>query len=125
MTSIFSGCSTAIQRFSHGWHPESGFIRNRWDTYSEHTMLPHGDHGSSSHHIPAESWYAWKRDWIDYDGFHYLSSGTPLFTHQYSQRGSTIVAAARSAARRLITSKTRYSRPVPTGNFASISARNS
>jgi len=69
---------------SHGWHPESGFIRNRWDTYSEHTMLYLMAIGSSSHHIPAESWYAWKRDWIDYDGFHYLSSGTPLFTHQYS-----------------------------------------
>jgi hypothetical protein len=22
-----------------GWHPESGFIKARWDNYSEHTML--------------------------------------------------------------------------------------
>jgi hypothetical protein len=69
---------------SHGWHPESGFIRNRWDTYSEHTMLYLMAIGSPFHSIPAESWYAWKRDWIDYGGFHYLSSGAPLFTHQYS-----------------------------------------
>jgi len=24
---------------SMGWHPESGFIKSRWDNYSEHTML--------------------------------------------------------------------------------------
>jgi hypothetical protein len=69
---------------SHGWRPETGFIRSRWDTYSEHTMLYLMAIGSPSHRIAPESWYAWRRDWIDYAGFHYLSSGTPLFTHQYS-----------------------------------------
>src|ERR1044072_4642760 len=24
---------------SHGWRPETGFIKTRWDTYSEHLIL--------------------------------------------------------------------------------------
>jgi hypothetical protein len=40
--------------------------------------------GSPSHPIGPESWFAWKREWATYDGYRYLSSGAPLFTHQYS-----------------------------------------
>jgi CubicO group peptidase (beta-lactamase class C family) len=69
---------------SHGWHPETGFIKNRWDDYSEEALLYLLAIGSPTHPIPPESWYAWKRDWISYDGFRYLSAPAPLFIHQYS-----------------------------------------
>lgn len=69
---------------SHGWHPETGFIKNRWDDYSEEAMLYLLAIGSPTHPIPAESWYAWRRDWISYGGFRYLSAPAPLFIHQYS-----------------------------------------
>jgi hypothetical protein len=69
---------------SHGWYPESGFIKNRWDTYSENAKLYLLAIGSPTHPIPPESWRAWKREWITYDGFRYLSHNAPLFIHQYS-----------------------------------------
>ncbi len=69
---------------SMGWHPETGFIKSRWDDYSEHLMLYLLAIGSPTHPITADSWYAWKRDWNRYDGYTYLGR-TPLFTYQYSQ----------------------------------------
>ncbi|MEP7336574.1 MAG: glucoamylase family protein [Acidobacteriota bacterium] len=69
---------------SHGWHPETGFIKNRWDDYSEEALLYLLAIGSPDHPIPPESWQAWKRDWITYGGFRYLSAPAPLFIHQYS-----------------------------------------
>lgn len=78
---MLAGDSTLL---SHGWRPETGFIKHRWDTYSEHTLLYLLAIGSPTHPIGSDSWYAWKREWIDYDGYRYLSSGAPLFTHQYS-----------------------------------------
>ncbi|MEW6732539.1 MAG: glucoamylase family protein [Acidobacteriota bacterium] len=70
--------------FSHGWKPESGFITYRWDSYSELTLLYLLAIGSPKHPIPSNSWYAWKRNWITYGNYRYLSNGDPLFTHQYS-----------------------------------------
>lgn len=70
---------------SHGWHPESGFIKNRWGDYSEQTMLYLLAIGSPTHAITPRSWYAWKRDWIEYGGYRYVASAAPLFIHQYSQ----------------------------------------
>jgi hypothetical protein len=70
---------------SHGWRPETGFIRNRWDNYSEQTILYLLAIGSPTHPIAPRSWYAWKRDWITYAGYRYLSGAPPLFIHQYSQ----------------------------------------
>ena len=67
-----------------GWHPETGFIKARWDDYSEHTMLYLMAIGSPTHPITPDSWYAWKRNWNHYDGYTYLGK-TPLFTYQYSQ----------------------------------------
>ena len=68
---------------SMGWRPESGFIKSRWDDYSEHPMLYLMAIGSPTHPITPESWYAWKRNWNHYDGYRYLGK-TPLFTYQYS-----------------------------------------
>lgn len=69
---------------SHGWTPESGFIKYRWDSYSELMILYVLAIGSPTHPIPPESWYAWKRPEIDYNGIRYVTGG-PLFIHQYSQ----------------------------------------
>ena len=68
---------------SHGWKPESGFLKNRWDHYDEESILYLLAIGSRTHRIPPASWYAWKRDPISYHGFSYVGNG-PLFTHQYS-----------------------------------------
>jgi hypothetical protein len=68
---------------SMGWHPESGFIKARWDDYSEHTMLYLMGIASPTHPLKPESWYAWKRNWNEYRGYKYLGR-TPLFTYQYS-----------------------------------------
>src|ERR1051326_231994 len=67
-----------------GWRPESGFIKSRWDDYSEHLILYLMGVGSPTHPLTAQSWYAWKRNWNRYDGYTYLGR-TPLFTYQYSQ----------------------------------------
>jgi hypothetical protein len=71
---------------SMGWTPESQFIPTRWDTYSELMMLyllamaaP-----NPAFAIPTTSWVAWARPSFTYQGLNYISSGAPLFTHQYS-----------------------------------------
>ena len=68
---------------SMGWHPETGFIKARWDDYSEHPILYLLAIGSPTHPITPEAWYAWKRNWNEYAGYRYLGK-TPLFTYQYS-----------------------------------------
>jgi hypothetical protein len=68
---------------SHGWRPETGFIKNRWDDYSEHALLYLLAIGSPAHPITPEAWYGWKREWITYRDYRFLSGGAPLFIHQY------------------------------------------
>jgi hypothetical protein len=70
---------------SHGWTPELGFIPSRWDFYSELMMMYLLAMGSSSHPLPKDVWFAWKRTWFEYDGLRYIGSFAPLFVHQYSQ----------------------------------------
>ena len=41
--------------------------------------------GSSTHPLPKEAWFAWKRTIFEYDGLRYIGSFAPLFVHQYSQ----------------------------------------
>ncbi|MDX6575723.1 MAG: hypothetical protein QOE96_1676, partial [Blastocatellia bacterium] len=70
---------------SHGWKPESGFLKNRWDTYSEDTILYMLAIGSPAHPISPRSWYAFRRDRMTYAGYTYQSAkGVPLFMHQYA-----------------------------------------
>lgn len=70
---------------SHGWKPETGFLKPRWDTYSEETILVLLAIGSPTHPISPESWYALWRDRYRYAGFTYFTTiGVPLFMHQYS-----------------------------------------
>jgi hypothetical protein len=70
---------------SHGWKPETGFLKPRWDTYSEDTILYMLAIGSPTHPISDSSWYAFWRDRYKYEGYVYFTTiGVPLFMHQYS-----------------------------------------
>ncbi len=68
---------------SHGWTRGKGFLKAKWDTYSELSLLYVLAIGSPTHPIPADSWYAWKRPLYSYGRYEFISGG-PLFTHQYS-----------------------------------------
>jgi len=68
---------------SHGWKPETGFIRYRWDAYCELAILYLLAIGSPAHPIPPDAWYAWWRPRVSYQQYKYVGGG-PLFTHQYS-----------------------------------------
>ena len=70
---------------SHGWKPETGFLKPRWDTYSEDTILYLLAIGSPTHSISPSSWYALWRDRYRYEGYRYFTTiGVPLFMHQYA-----------------------------------------
>ena len=70
---------------SHGWKPETGFLKPSWDTYSEDTILYLLAIGSPGHSILPGSWYALWRDRYRYEGHSYFTTiGVPLFMHQYA-----------------------------------------
>ncbi|HTG91195.1 MAG TPA: glucoamylase family protein [Pyrinomonadaceae bacterium] len=70
---------------SHGWKPETGFLRSRWDTFSEDLILYLLAIGSPTHPISWRSWYALWRDRYRYEGYSYFTTiGVALFIHQYS-----------------------------------------
>ena len=69
---------------SHGWKPESGFLKNRWDSFCEHMLLYLLAIGSGTHPIPAASWHAWRRPVFEYEGLRFITVAAPLFIHQYS-----------------------------------------
>ena len=69
---------------SHGWKPESGFLKGRWDHYCELMILYLLGIGSPTHAIPPESWRAWSRPVMKFQSFTYVSHADPLFVHQYS-----------------------------------------
>jgi hypothetical protein len=71
--------------FSMGWHPESGFLNARWEHYCELMMIYLLAIGSPTHPVPPDTWNAWTRPTINYQGIEYISGKDPLFTHQYSQ----------------------------------------
>jgi hypothetical protein len=73
------------ESISMGWKPERGFLRYRWEGYTEALILYVLALGSPTHPIPAESYtaqaskYRWKRLY----GQELLYAG-PLFIHQLS-----------------------------------------
>ena len=70
---------------SMGWTPEHGYIRARWDAYSELMMIYLMALGSpTAGRIPKESWDAWNRPYFEFNGIRYIGSHAPLFVHQYS-----------------------------------------
>ena len=70
---------------SHGWKPESGFLKARWEGYNEAILLYALGMGSPSHPLPDGSYEAWTRSyrWKSVGGAEYLYAG-PLFIHQFS-----------------------------------------
>jgi hypothetical protein len=70
---------------SHGWKPETGFIRYRWSGYSEALILYVLGLASPTFPLPAESYRAWTRTykWKKLYGHEFLYAG-PLFIHQLS-----------------------------------------
>jgi hypothetical protein len=73
------------QTLSHGWRPETGFIRYRWDSYSELMGMYLLGMGAPHEALQADAWDAWSRGpEATYEGRSFLQGG-PLFTHQYAQ----------------------------------------
>ena len=73
---------------SHGWRPESGFLRFDWRGYNEGMLMYILALGSPTHAIEPEAWTEWMRTYKDsYGKFggqqEFLSFG-PHFGHQYS-----------------------------------------
>ena len=70
---------------THGWKPESGFLKYRWEGYDEALLLYTLGLGSPTHPLPASSYTAWASTykWEHCYGYDYLYAG-PLFTHQLS-----------------------------------------
>jgi hypothetical protein len=70
---------------THGWTPENGFIKYRWEGYDEALLLYLLGLGSPTFPLPKSSYAAWcsTYEWKNCHGFDYLYSG-PLFTHQLS-----------------------------------------
>ena len=70
---------------AHGWKPESGFLKSRWEGYSEALLLYVLGLGSPTHPLPAASYEAWTRTyrWRELYGHAFLYAG-PLFIHQLS-----------------------------------------
>lgn len=69
---------------SHGWKPESGFLKSNWDHYCELMMLYLLAIGAPSNAAPAESWHAFTRPVFEYKGHSFISSKDPIFIHQFS-----------------------------------------
>lgn len=73
------------QAVTHGWTPERGFLRYRWEGYSEALLLYLLGLGSPTYPLPEMSYAAWTTTyrWKKVYGWEFLYSG-PLFTHQLS-----------------------------------------
>ncbi|MGH7749137.1 MAG: glucoamylase family protein, partial [Candidatus Dormibacteria bacterium] len=70
---------------SMGWLPESGFLNARWEHYCELMMIYLLGIGSPTHPLSPDTWKAWTRPVIKYQGIEYISGNDPIDTHQYSQ----------------------------------------
>jgi hypothetical protein len=70
---------------SHGWQPETGFLKYRWDGYDEALLAYVLGLGSPTFPLSSESYaahtsaYQWKKVYA----YEYLYAG-PLFVHQFS-----------------------------------------
>ena len=70
---------------AHAWKPERGFLKSRWEGYSEAILLYVLGLGSPTHALPEGSYEAWTRTyrWKKLYGRELLYAG-PLFIHQLS-----------------------------------------
>jgi hypothetical protein len=70
---------------SHGWKPETGFLRARWEGYNEALILYLLGLGSPTYPLPGHTYPAWTSTyrWKKLYGHEFLY-GAPLFMHQIS-----------------------------------------
>ena len=70
---------------THGWKPESGFLKYRWEGYDEAMLLYMLGLGSPTYPLPESSYKAWTSTyrWERSYGYDYLYAGS-LFIHQLS-----------------------------------------
>ncbi len=70
---------------THGWKPETGFIKYRWTGYSEALILYVLGLASPTFPLPEDSYHAWTRTykWKKLYGHEFLYGG-PLFMHHLS-----------------------------------------
>ena len=70
---------------AQGWTPERGFLKYRWEGYSEAILLYALGLGSPTHPLSEKSYEAWTRTyrWKKLCGQEFLYAG-PLFIHQFS-----------------------------------------
>ena len=70
---------------THGWRPESGFLKYRWEGYDEALLLYILALGSPTYPLSESSYSSWCSTyrWLSSYGYDYLYSGS-LFTHQLS-----------------------------------------
>jgi hypothetical protein len=70
---------------THGWRPEGGLMRYRWEGYDEALILYVLGLGSPTHPLPEESYAAWLStyEWKEIYGIPQVAAG-PLFVHQLS-----------------------------------------
>ncbi len=67
-----------------GWTPEQGFMKAKWDSYSEMMMMYLLGMASRTHPLPATLWGGWQRPRFEFNQVPYIGSHGPIFTHQYS-----------------------------------------
>jgi len=67
---------------AHGWRPEDGFIKHRYEKYCQLAAMYLLGIGSPTHPLPPDAWYAWERDPNSYQDFHYIGHSV-LWTYQY------------------------------------------
>lgn len=77
------GAKPHEKTLGHGWKPETGFLKHRWDHYAEMMFLYLLGLGSPTTPLPAECWDAWYRPLLRYQRYALLFGG-PLFLHQMS-----------------------------------------
>jgi hypothetical protein len=70
---------------SHGWKPETGFLRGRWEGFNEALILYVLGLGSPTHSLPENSYRAWTSTYRRKKLYgHEFLYGAPLFMHQLS-----------------------------------------
>src|SRR6266542_938894 len=69
---------------SHGWTPENGFLKYRWEGLDEALFLYILGLGSPLHPLPKESYRAWNSTfrWEKLYGYEFVFAA-PLFVHQF------------------------------------------
>lgn len=73
------------QTVTHGWSPEGGFLKSRWEGFDEALILYALGLGSPTYPLAQASYDAWTSTfkWKKFYGHEFLYAG-PLFIHQFS-----------------------------------------